>query len=77
MNFGNFIKQQGKKAIYIGGMLNVLFNIYGSRYDTFFFNSFVNKEYQVDVMDDFNDLINNKSLFVKNEVLGAYMRMKP
>lgn len=76
MNFGNFIKQQGKKAIYIGGMLNVLFNIYGSRYDNKFFNNLVNKEYQVEVMDDFNDLIDNKSLFVKNEVLGAYMRMK-
>jgi hypothetical protein len=76
MSVGNFIKQIGKKAIYIGGMLNVLFNIYGSRYDTTFFNSFMNKEYQIDVMDSFDDLIDNKSLYVKNEVLGAYMRNK-
>ena len=41
-----------------------------------FFNNLVNKEYQVEVMDDFKDLIDNKSLFVKNEVFGAYMRMK-
>jgi hypothetical protein len=76
MNIGNFIKKNGKKAIYIGGMLNVLFNIYGSRYDTSFFNNFMNKEYQVDVMDSFDDLTNNNSLYVKNEALGAYMRNK-
>ena len=76
MHIGNFIKKIGKKAIYIGGMLNVLFNIYGSRYDNTFFNSFMNKEYQIDVMDSFDDLNDNESLYVKNEVLGAYMRNK-
>jgi len=76
MYIGDYIKNIGKKSIYIGGMLNVLFNIYGARYDTPFFNQFINKEYQVDVMDNFHDLVSNNALYVKNEILGAYMRPK-
>ena len=61
---GDLIKTKlNKKAIYIGGMLNVIFNFYGKRYDTTFFDQFINKEYQIKVLDDFSDLSNNSNLF--------------
>jgi hypothetical protein len=71
---GDFIKMKlNKKAIYIGGMLNVIFNFYGKRYDTTFFDQFINKEYQIKVLDNFNDLMSNSNLFFKNEALNAYI----
>ena len=77
MRIGNFIKMNcNKKAVYVGGMLNVMFNIYGSRYDTEYNNQFINKEYQIDCIDNWGDLTDNNLLYVKNEILGAYIRSK-
>jgi hypothetical protein len=71
---GDLIKTElNKKAIYVGGMLNVIFNFYGKRYDTTFFDQFINKEYQINVLDDFNDLTSKSNLFFKNEALNAYI----
>jgi hypothetical protein len=72
MHLGNEIKKMNKKAIYIGGMLNVFFNIYGERYKTF--NIYQNLNYQIDVLDKFGDLHDNKELQIKNESVGAYFR---
>ncbi len=72
MYLGNEIKKQGKKAIYMGGTLNVYFNIYGGRFDTSFFKSFKNMEYEIKAIDEFEDLFSVKELHIENEVLGAY-----
>lgn len=73
MPVGSFIKSElNKKAIYVGGILNVLFNIYGKRYDTSFFNGLVNIEYQIVPFE------NRKIIKIKggrqadNESLNAY-----
>lgn len=72
MFLGNEIKKQGKKAIYMGGALNVYFNIYGGRFDTSFFNSFKNMDYEIKVIDEYEDLFIVKELHIENEVLDAY-----
>lgn len=60
MGLGHFIKNtMKKKAIYIGGILNVFFNIYGARYDTPFFNGIVNLDKQIKSVEtpkNINDL---------------------
>ena len=62
MFLGHKIKTElKKKSIYIGGMLNVLFNFYGSRYDTPFFRKFKNLQYEIDPLDDFGDLLSNNN----------------
>ena len=49
MYLGNVIsKKMNKKAIYIGGVLNVFFNIYGKRYsNNSFYDTFKNLEYEI------------------------------
>lgn len=74
---GDFIKTKlNKKSIYIGGMLNVMFNFYGKRYDTPFFNKFMNMNYQVNVMDDYIDLYKNNNKNVEGDALNAYYGKK-
>ena len=77
MPIGNFIKNIGKKSIYLGGMLNVIFNIYGERYKKFG-KLFQNPEYQIDSIDNYDDLFSKKSeLFIANsESISAYFRNK-
>lgn len=60
MHLGNEIKKMGKKAIYIGGMLNVFFNIYGKRYDNGYYNHIQNLDYRVKAMEDYDDLFSDK-----------------
>jgi len=54
MFLGNYIKYNiGKKAIYFGGVLNVLFNIYGGRYtDDEYKNAGLNLNYQIDPFEN-------------------------
>ena len=52
-------------------MLNVFFNFYGSRFDTPFFNTFKNLKYEIDILDDFGDLLNNNTHKI-SEGLNAY-----
>tara|TARA_B100001057_G_scaffold459895_1_gene510493 strand:- start:562 stop:1533 length:972 start_codon:yes stop_codon:yes gene_type:complete len=80
MFLGHRIKTElKKKSIYIGGMLNVLFNFYGSRYDTSFFRKFKNLQYEIDPLDDFGDLLSNNSnnRYDVSEGLNAYFRGRP
>ena len=49
---GSFISTtMNKKAIYIGGVLNVLFNIYGGRYNNDYYNSINNLEYRITAIE--------------------------
>jgi hypothetical protein len=51
----------GKKALYLGGVLNVFFNIYGGRYNDDYYKNFggLNPEYQIDPFEN-EDIINIK-----------------
>ena len=58
MFLGNFIKDVlGKKSIYLGGIINAYFNIYGGRYahmekfHNIFSNAGLNLEYQIDPLE--------------------------
>jgi hypothetical protein len=58
MFLGNFIKDVlGKKSIYLGGIVNAYFNIYGGRYahmekfHNIFSNAGLNLEYQIDPLE--------------------------
>lgn len=76
MILGDKIKTKlHKKSLYIGGMLNVFFNFYGSRYDTSFFNNYMNLDYQIDVLDDFEDLLTNNN-YKDSEGINAYFKNK-
>ncbi len=78
MYFGHKIKTElNKKAIYIGGILNVLFNIYGKRYDNSFYDQFINKEYQIEPLENKKYLkdTNDGKQFV-SEGLNAYFGFK-
>jgi hypothetical protein len=71
--FDNLIKTKLNKKPFILGMLILFLIFYGKRYDITFFNQFINKEYQIKVLDNFEDLINKSNLFFKNEGLNAYL----
>ena len=73
MFLGDKIKTMlGKKAIYIGGVLNVIFNISGKRYDNETFKSMQNLDFQVKVMDDFGDLLDKSNSYFVSEGVNAY-----
>lgn len=77
MYLGDFIKNNmGKKALYLGGILNVYFGIYGGRYDIPFFNKFLNLDYQIEPFE--NKEIENISggRNSKSESLNAYFGRK-
>lgn len=53
MYLGNYIKNQlSKKAIYIGGPLNLYFNIYGERYKDIYDIVGCNKDYQIEAIEN-------------------------
>ena len=71
MYLGDYIyMKMQKQSIYIGGVLNVLFNIYGKRYDTPFFNNIMNIPYQIKNNVDINTISGGKTH--KSEALLAY-----
>ena len=71
MYLGNYISSNmGKQSVYLGGVLNVIFNIYGKRYDTSFFNNIMNLDAQVKSNIDINKISGGKSC--NNESLLAY-----
>jgi len=78
MPVGNYIdKVMKRKAVYLGGILNVMFNIYGKRYDTTFFNSLVNREYQITSIENdkvFKAMDGNE---FRTEAFNAYFGRKP
>jgi len=52
MYLGEKIKNKlNKKAIYLGGMLNPMFNIYGNRYDDPYFDAVNNLKYRIEAIE--------------------------
>jgi hypothetical protein len=70
---GAFIsKSLNRKAIYLGGILNILFNIYGKRYDIDSYKQFINLEYRIEALEK-EEYINIKGgRKLKNESFNAY-----
>ena len=79
MYLGNFIKNKlNKKAIYIGGCLNVMFNIYGGRFgagtawENIYKDAGLNLKYQIDPLEN-QDLVHIKSGRAKpSDGIAAY-----
>lgn len=71
---GAAIQAQGKKAIYLGGVLNVFFNIFGARYDNRFVEQLSNPKTRIDPLEsqEFAHLQGGRNL--RNEALRAYLR---
>ena len=70
---GSFISNtMNKKAIYIGGVLNVLFNIYGGRYNDDYYNSINNLEYRITAIEKekYKNIQGGRN--IKNESFNAY-----
>lgn len=73
---GVSIMHSGRRAMYLGGMLNVLFNLYGARYDIPEYNSKVVLEHRIDPLEarEFESIRGGRSL--NNEGMRAYFRSK-
>ena len=70
---GSFISNNmNKKAIYIGGVLNVLFNIYGGRYNDDYYNSINNLEYRITAIEKekYKNIQGGRD--IKSESFNAY-----
>jgi hypothetical protein len=77
MFIGNYIKSEmGKQALYIGGTLNLLFNIYGNRFEPLYQQVGLNPNCQIDAFE--NETIKSISggRSYKNEGLDAYFGKK-
>ena len=72
-HLGNHISEvMKKKAIYFGGTLNVMWNIYGGRYNNGYVNSIVNLDTQIDAVEN-ADIIHLKAgKHSESEALNAY-----
>ena len=83
MHLGNYIKDSlNKKSIYLGGILNMYFNIYGERYNPdgnykfIYENAGLNLDYQIDPLElDHIDRINS-GRGKRTESLNAYFGKK-
>lgn len=73
MSLGHHIKYNlNKKAIYLGGILNVIFNIYGGRFPTYYGGSGLDANHQIDPFEN-EDIKNIKGGHqAKLESLDAY-----
>lgn len=70
---GAYIKNElGRHSLYMGGILNPIFNIYGERYDTSFYRTFSNPKTQIDPVE--NNLIEHiiAGRDTPNEAIRAY-----
>ena len=70
---GAFIaRKMNKPAIYFGGVLNVLFNIYGKRYDAKYYNDINNLSYRITAFekDKYENTKGGKS--IRSEAFNAY-----
>ena len=83
LKIGNFIKNKmNKKAIYIGGCLNILFNIYGERYHTqgVYGREINNMQYNIKSLEqneilDENNIRKLEQLNIKSEGFKAYFSL--
>lgn len=72
MPLGRAIANTNRSAIYIGGALNPLFNIYGKRYDTPFYDAILNLAATIEVFEapQLDEIRSGRSL--PSEALRAY-----
>jgi hypothetical protein len=78
MFLGDYIKNvMGKKAIYLGGILNVYFNIFGGRYKKYYDKYGLNPLFQINALEneEIHDIKGGKSQGW-NETLNAYFGYK-
>jgi hypothetical protein len=68
------ISFSGKKAIYVGGVLNVLFNIFGQRYNTDYVRAIINPEATIDALETNELMARSGGKAWANEALRAYLR---
>lgn len=73
MRIGDFIRHDmGRKAVYVGGILNVFFNIYGERYDTSFYRRFMRTDTMIEAFENSSvDSLQGGKLF-PSEAARAY-----
>lgn len=70
---GSFIStKMNKKAIYIGGVLNVIFNIYGKRYTNEYYNNINNLSYRIKSLETKKYENATGGKLKKNEAFNAY-----
>ena len=68
------IAAMGKKAIYIGGVLNILFNVFGQRYNTDYVRAIINPETTIDALESSELMARSGCKAWANEALRAYLR---
>jgi hypothetical protein len=68
------IASMGKKAIYVGGVLNILFNIFGQRYNTDYVRAIINPETTIDALETNELMARSGGKAWANEALRAYLR---
>ena len=73
---GVSIMRSGRRAFYLGGMLNVVFNLYGARYDIPEYNSKLVLENRIDPIEaaEFETIRGGRA--IANEGMRAYFRSK-
>ena len=77
MYLGDFIKNSmGKKALYLGGVLNVLFNIYGGRYEGGY-DEILNLDCQIDAVENAHIEHLTAGRSAQTEALNAYFGKRP
>lgn len=70
---GSFIsKKMNKKAIYIGGVMNVLFNIFGKRYDDKYYKNINDLSYRIIAFEKNNYVDFKGGKKIINEAFNAY-----
>lgn len=78
MYLGNFIKNRmGKKALYLGGTLSPMFNIYAPRYDFDYFNDLMNLDFQIDAVENAHVEHLAAGRSTQSEALNAYFGRRP
>lgn len=68
------IASMGKKAIYVGGVLNILFNIFGQRYNTEYVRAIINSDTTIDALETSELMARSGGKAWANEALRAYLR---
>lgn len=71
---GVHISSMGKKSIYLGGVLNILFNIFGQRYDTDYVRAIIDPATTIDAIETAEITSRSGGKSVPNEALRAYLR---
>lgn len=74
MALGPRLEAAGKKAVYIGGAVNLLFNIFGSRFASAGYESLLNLDSRIEPLEQskYSSISNGREF--RNEAMNAYFR---